>query len=147
MLYDNGERLYLQREEQKSGINTNKMVEMLESPVTLISEADQRYEAMIDFTVYEGDELGESRTELNVNPAALEYYLEPGQTAEMRKTITGELYKNGEKVSVQVRLEPELYREPADTVLSFNYSDPKIESLAEDTATLTLDRHPVKRAT
>lgn len=145
MLYDNGERLYIQKEERKADLTTNKIVEMLESPVALISETDQRYEAMIDFAVYESDLQTDRKTKLSINPGALEYYLEPGQTAEMRKTIPGEMHKNGKKIPVEVRLEPELYTEPADTILNLNYNDPKMEALAEDSATLTLENHPVKR--
>jgi len=62
----------------------------------------------------------------------------------MRKTIPGELRKNGEKIPIEVKMEPELYRENHDTVLSFNYSDPKVEALAEESATLTLNNHPIK---
>jgi hypothetical protein len=145
LLYDNGERLYLQKEEPNSDISTNKIVEMLESPIALISETDQRYEAIIDFAVYEDNGLTNQRTQLNVNPGALEYYLEPGQTAEMRKTISGELHKNGQKIPIEVRMEPQFYNDRKDTVLNFNYSDPKMEALAEDSATLTLEKHPIKR--
>ena len=142
LIYDNGERLYIQKNE--TDFSGNKIVEMLESPVALISGTDQRYEAIIDYTVQEGLNPTTPKTELKINPGALDYYLEPGQTAEMRKTIPGELRKNGEKIPTEVKMEPELYRENHDTVLSFNYSDPKVEALAEESATLTLNNHPIK---
>ncbi|PSG99439.1 MAG: hypothetical protein BRC29_04960 [Nanohaloarchaea archaeon SW_7_43_1] len=146
LIYDNGEKLYMQK--SGKGFSGNKIVEMLESPVSLISGTDQRYEAIIDYTVREELDSTTPRTELKVNPGALDYYLEPGQTAEMRKTISGELRKNGEKIPIEVRMEPELYRENHDTVLGFNYSDPKVKALAEDSATLTLNNHPfIERAT
>lgn len=147
MLYNNGERLYLQKEEGKPVLASNRIKEMLESPVTLISEKDQRYETSIEYAVQDRDGSKDANTTLKVNPGALEYYLEPGQTAEMRKSISGELHKNGDKIPVEVYLEPELYTENIDTVLSFNYSDPKLASLAEDSSTLRLNRHPVKNAT
>lgn len=146
MLYNNGERLYLQKEEGKPVLASNRIKEMLESPVTLVSEKDQRYEVIIEYAVQDRDESLDAENRLKVNPGALEYYLEPGQTAEMRKKISGELHKNGDKIPVEVQLEPDLYPEDIDTVLSFNHRDPEIGSLAGDSSTLKLNRHPVKNA-
>jgi len=66
LIYDNGERLYIQKNE--TDFSGNKIVEMLESPVALISGTDQRYEAIIDYTVQEGLNPTTPRTELRIIP-------------------------------------------------------------------------------
>lgn len=141
MLYDDGEKIIFQKE---TGFTENRFTEMLESPMELISETDQRYQADINTSLYETEAQRDPYADLKVDPASIGYYLEPGETAEIRREVPAQLIKNGDSYPISVRFESELHAERIDTVLHHNVDDPKIEALVDDSATVVMENHPVK---
>jgi hypothetical protein len=141
LLYDNGEKIIFQKE---TGFTENRFTEMLESPMELISETDQRYQADINTSLYEADTQRDPYAELKVDPGSIDYYLEPGEAAEIRREVPAQLIKNGERYPISVKFESALHTERIDTILHYNVEDPKIEALADDSATVIMENHPVK---
>lgn len=141
MLYEDGDRIFLEKE--LTSTNGNQYTELAQSALALISEADQRYSAFIDCSVYEDDEILNHQVELIADPASIEYYLEPGDSSEIKTEVEGEILVNGERLPVNVRFSSELYQSELDTVLSSNFYDPKLEAMADEAVTVKMDENPV----
>ncbi|MBC5793114.1 MAG: hypothetical protein H8Z69_03690 [Nanohaloarchaea archaeon] len=142
VLYDDGEKILLQRPNEL--LSDNRFVEQAKSPLTLISEADQRYAAHIEEYLSEDTRELEPRLELRVNPSSIQYYLEPGDVGQIKRNIDGEIRVNGDSYPVNVRFESEMYEGEMDVFVYSNFQDPRIEALAGESATVKMDENPVE---
>lgn len=142
MLYDDGDRIVLRKDEDST--NGNFYTEIIKSPLALISEADQRYQAHINASLFEEDRVLEPQLELRADPAAINYYLEPGEEAEVKREVAGEIITGGERIPARVRFTSELYNQEFGTVLYSNVYDPQLEALAEESVTVRMDEKPIK---
>jgi len=142
VLYKDEDRLVLKREERFQ--KENWYTEIAKSPMALISEPDQRYQTDINVSMLEDEGALNPEIHLMVDPGAIDYYLDPGQEADIKPELGGEIVSNGESIPVTVCFEAELYGDQIDTILQSNFYDPSLEAMAEGSATVRLEENPVE---
>lgn len=116
----------------------------MKSPLKLISESNQLYQADIDYVLTD-DNPWQEKVEVFLDPSTIAYHLEPGEVAEVRRNLNGKLRSNNDQHSVEVTFNEEMYNIDADVAIYHTKRDTRLDALGGESATLNLERSPIKR--